>query len=482
MKRFFATLAALTVSLMFLFGAEATPLQQRLRGHIEALCSEEWAGRKAGSEGGAMAQSYIAGELEALHLSTFERAEYFHPFSVALHDDVFRNVVARIEGTNPDQYIVIGAHYDHLGTDRKGAIYRGADDNASGVAVLLEVARLMAESGTKPSCTLIFATFDAEELGLYGSQDLAQRFPEGSVKAMVNMDMVGRLGEGALVVEGVGTLVGAEEIVTSASSTLQLTIKAKPFERTPLVATDTDAFAKRGFATLSLTTGLHDDYHKTTDTPEKIDFEGLEQITLFAYDLVRAIDSNRNVAPSGKVARKHRTGENTLAVGLIYAFGSNRYHFPGSAYEGVEAGAWSAGGSLLYTFKHVGVRTGVRYERLKARVPSRSDNIHSKAQTISHDYITLPLDVMLKTGGVTCGYLFAGGYFSFSLGSRLENKRVYAEQIGKSPYEWGWQWGLGGRIGDFTIEATNRYALSGVYTSTPETLNHTSLCTIGWYF
>lgn len=476
------TLAALSVSLMFLFGAEATPLQQRLRAHVDTLCSEELAGRKAGSREGRRAGDYVAEVFGEVGLVAWEGAELRHPFEVPFPKREYCNIVGCIVGSTKDSYIVVGAHYDHLGTNQWGKVRWGADDNASGVAVLLEVARELTQSEYKPTHTIVFAAFDAEELGLLGSRDLAELFPEGSVRAMINMDMVGRLSEGSLDVEGTGTLAGAEEIILALGAEHHINIAPKEFESKLLLGTDTDAFAKRGCATLSLTTGLHKDYHKPSDTAEKIDFEGLERITLFASELVKGIDGRREMAPTGRVARKHRTGVNTLSAGVSFAFGSNRYHFSEGGYEGVEAGAWSLGGTLQYTLKYVGIRTGVGYERLKAMVPSQSGDLHSGAQTIAHDYLTIPLDVVLKTEGVTCGYVAVGGYFSVALGSHIGTERLNHATINKSPCEWGWQWSLGGRIGDLTIEATNRYALSTVYTSPTTTLNYTTLCTLGWYF
>ena len=138
----------LTASLLFAFGAPDN-LSQRLRNHIEYLTSEELAGRKAGTPEGYLAGDYVREHFSRLGLLTFERADYFHNFATTWESGVFRNVVGRIEGKESDSYIVIGAHYDHLGV-KKGEIYHGADDNASGTAALLEVARLIKESGHTP--------------------------------------------------------------------------------------------------------------------------------------------------------------------------------------------------------------------------------------------------------------------------------------------------------------------------------------------
>lgn len=454
MKRFILALATLFVSLMSLYGGPRERVREHLRTHIEHLTSEELAGRKAGSAGGYLAGEYIREEFAALGLGTFERVDYFHPFTTALHDGVFRNVVARIVGQNPRSYIVIGAHYDHLGVNRKGEIFVGADDNASGVATLLEVARLFTMMNYKPTHTLIFAAFDAEEIGLLGSQDLAARFPEGSVKAMVNMDMVGRLNDGELQVEGVGTLLGAEELVANLAQTHNLAANGCRFEWTPLVATDTDPFAKRKTPTLSLTTGLHKEYHKPEDRPEKIDYEGLERISLFTTDLIRAIDQREEITSSGKRARKHRTGINCLEVGLLYAFGNTRQFYPEEGVESPQTKAWSLGIGALYSLRNMAFRGGLHY---------------------SEGVLTLPLEIMVKSAGRHCGFATIGGYWTHTLSPRTTTPAPLRNEVGLS-------WSLGGRIGDLSIEATNRYALTPTSTTTPQALNRTTFCTLGLWF
>jgi hypothetical protein len=140
MKRFLLLVATLGASLLFAF-AQPEGMSQRLQEHVEFLTSPTLEGRKAGSTGARLAAEYIGNEFGSLGLKPFERADYFHPFTTAFQDGVFRNVVARIDGINRDKYIVIGAHYDHLGIEDE-ELHPGANDNASGTAALIELARL----------------------------------------------------------------------------------------------------------------------------------------------------------------------------------------------------------------------------------------------------------------------------------------------------------------------------------------------------
>lgn len=470
----------LSASLLFAF-AQPTGLSKRLQDHIEYLTDDNLQGRKAGTRGGKLAAEYIRGEFESLGLEPFERGDYFHPFTTILEDGTFRNVVARIDGTQRDKYIIIGAHYDHLGVEDE-EIYPGANDNASGTAALLELARLFTQMNYKPSHTLIFVAFDAEEIGLYGSKDFAERFNADDVKVMINLDMVGTLNQSELSIEGVGTLKGVEAIIDEVAATNNLSIKKKAFEKSILTATDTQSFAEQGIPTLSLTTGLDDAYHKPSDTAERIDYNGLATITKSLSEMIVRIDQASEVVTSGKVARKHSSGINRLRVGIAYSRGGNYHLYPGSALQGREADAWNAGLSVLYTHKHFGFRTGATYERRKALTPQDTANPFGPAQTITTNSVTIPAELMLKTKGNSCLYATVGGYYSLGLDALQNDNHCSLESLSLAPYEYGWQWSLGVKLGGFYIEGQNRYGLSPAYTSGPTIYNRTHYCALGIYF
>lgn len=476
MKRLILTVAMLTASLLFAFGA-ADNLPQRLRGHIEYLTSEELAGRKAGTPEGYLAGDYVREHFSRLGLLTFERADYYHPFATTWEDGVFRNVVGRIEGSESGKYIVIGAHYDHLGV-KKGEIYHGADDNASGTAALLEVARLLVESGHTPRHTLILAAFDAEELGMHGSKDLAERLPRGSVKVMINMDMVGWLKDGELRVEGTATLNGAEELIGHIAEKHNLTVALQEFERGIATATDTEPFAQRGCPTLTLNTGSDSPYHKPQDTSDKIDYEGVAAVVEMVTELVTAIDGSESINPSGRIARKHSAGSDGIDVGLSLGFGSNYALYPSSAVVGKEAGAWQLGLSLQYARGHFGVRSGVLYDHRKTLVPTDLGSAASEAAKLITHRLTIPLELMATTNlSIFSYYLGAGGYYSHTFGTRGGSLGATV-----NPNEWGLQWSVGMRVADIYFEATRRYGLTPLYPSADKMVSRSALCTLGLFF
>lgn len=202
------------------------------------------------------------------------------------------NVVAVLPGRDPlrpDENIVIGAHYDHLGFGHFGArdstaagtIHPGADDNASGTAVLLDVARRFAQLPVKPARTVVFAAFSGEELGLYGSRRFVDRSPWiASTKAMINLDMVGRLRGNRLTVFGVRSGQNWSAIVTGAADRLGLNLAGSD----DIGRSDHLSFYNKKIPVLHFFTGIHEDYHRTSDTWEKLDLDGMAKVS----DLVMA--------------------------------------------------------------------------------------------------------------------------------------------------------------------------------------------------
>ena len=202
-----------------------------------------------------------------------------------------RNVVARLPGADPDlsaEYLIVGAHYDHLGLS-EGEVYNGADDNASGTAALVEIARAVAE-GPPPDRSILFIAFTGEEQGLSGSARFADdpTVPLDGAVAMLNLDMVGRLGGGPLTVFGVGTATEWGSLLDAANGSL-----ARPLEITPVAAgngpSDHATFHARGIPVLHLFTDTHAEYHRPGDDWEKIDAGGLDRVIGLATAIVPRI-------------------------------------------------------------------------------------------------------------------------------------------------------------------------------------------------
>ncbi len=202
------------------------------------------------------------------------------------------NVMARIEGKNPNEIVVMGAHYDHLGVDPLldgDKIYNGADDNASGVSAVLQIARAFLESGVKPERTIIFALWDGEEKGLLGSEHFVLTYPDLSkIKGYINFDMIGRNNNEAKPKHVVYFYTEAHPAFGEWLKNdvekygLQLEPNYRPWDR-PIGGGDNGSFAKRDIPIIWYHTDGHPDYHQPSDHADRINYEKVVEITRAAY-------------------------------------------------------------------------------------------------------------------------------------------------------------------------------------------------------
>jgi peptidase M28-like protein/PDZ domain-containing protein/PA domain-containing protein len=284
---------------------------------------------------------------------------------------VAANVIGILPGTHPtlrDETIVVGAHYDHLGRggegslapDAVGAVHPGADDNASGTAAVLGLARAFAAAGGAPR-TLVFVAFSGEEMGLLGSAHYVRHpaLPLETTAAMVNLDMVGRLRNDTLYVGGVDSGSGLRRIVTAAAQGLDLTLQARG---DPFAPSDHTSFYTAGRPVLFIFTGAHDDYHRPSDTWDKINAGGLATVTTFVARVVAALAAEPAAPVYAKMTappREVRGGYGPF-FGVIPDFGEAPQ--PGVRITGVRPGspADKAGvqpGDVLVRFAGVSVGT-----------------------------------------------------------------------------------------------------------------------------
>ena len=255
---------------------------------LSYLASDKMEGRKPGNPGNFIAVSFIKKEFESYGLEThLQKFTYTFRWRVGLIrwrtvEIEVMNVIGVLKGTS-DKHVVIGAHMDHLGLDGDGNAYNGADDNASGTTAILELAEAFGKSDARPKDTIVFIAFNAEELGLLGSKHYVSDplLPLDDCKLMINLDMVGRLR---------GTTVTAQGGNLSRSVT-QLVDKLDddyPFDVNITAAgnrSDHAPFNWNGVPVLFFHTGTHPQYHRTTDDPDLINYEGLVNIAKFVKDL-----------------------------------------------------------------------------------------------------------------------------------------------------------------------------------------------------
>ena len=339
----FLLLLSFVVSLSAQKAQVASDVEANLRKHVEYLASDRLEGRRAGEPGATYAAGYIANQFAKLRLKpgiaskgtlNFLQAFSYTPVrdphatpaeptaANAANAKVGYNVIGILEGHDAvlkNEAIVIGAHYDHLGRGGHGSlaansteIHHGADDNASGTAAIIELARQFAKDKSNKR-TLIFIAFSGEEDGLFGSKYYVNNpvFPVDKTVAMINLDMVGRLNEHKLTIGGVGTasewktlvearnktvygnpetaygIIGGSSNFTGAFRTFALQLNEDGFG-----PSDHSSFYGKQVPVLFFFTGTHLDYHKPSDTFERINYVGAAQIVAFVAAITKTVDEN----------------------------------------------------------------------------------------------------------------------------------------------------------------------------------------------
>ena len=363
--------------------APASPDPHRIQRDIDYLADDRLEGRGTGTAGNDSAAAFIAHRdamlgLRPLSVDTArvecrsaspnascgtylqrfvargaELAHAGRPEGVAT-----QNVVALVPGRDPalsGQYVVIGAHFDHLGRSTNGAmdpeagnaIRNGADDNASGAAAVLELARLLAAHPTRRSIVIVH--FSGEELGLLGSQWFVEHppVPLDSVDAMLNFDMVGRLKNDRLIVYGVSTATELPGIVQGANTAPAFDLKAVGDGYGP---SDQSSFYAKGIPVLHFFTDLHEDYHRATDDASKIDSVGAARVVAMAGRVVRDIADRdarltpvRVAAPAPTMSSSSGQGSNVYLGSIPDMSGGDE---PGLRLSGVRAGSPADVGGL----------------------------------------------------------------------------------------------------------------------------------------
>jgi Zn-dependent M28 family amino/carboxypeptidase len=284
--------------------------QDDMRQTVEYLASQELGGRYPGSAGDTLASEFIKYQLRGLKLKRIVKGKkklgYFHNFTYGKTEQRHtHNIIAVLPGKDKKlkhEYILVGSHYDHLGLGGKDsgsrrpdtlAVHPGADDNASGDAVVLELAKHFKKA--RQSRSIIFAFFGAEEQGLIGSkqfvewmkkEDTGRKHLPNNIKgivAMVNLDMVGRMRDNSLSVSGTGTSSNfkalAEQVAEKTSVNISCTADGYgPSDQASFVAAD--------IPVLYLTTGGHMEYHTPADVPSTINYDGMQQTLNYTKELV----------------------------------------------------------------------------------------------------------------------------------------------------------------------------------------------------
>lgn len=309
--------------------------EERMMEAIKFLSSDELKGRGLGSEGLDSAAEFIARKFQEAGLKPVGDTEgsFFQMWKEPDLNMEMKNVVGVIPGKKPEmssQSVVIGAHYDHLGMGwpdaregNRGKIHPGADDNASGVSVLIELARVLGEN-LKPDRSVVFAAFTGEETGRKGSKYYVaneKQYPTKKCIGMINLDTVGRLEKRKLLILGAGSAREWMPIFRGAASVTGVETETVTES---LDSSDNISFEEAGVPAVQLFSGPHLDYHRPTDTAEKIDAQGLAKVASVAKEVIEYLanrgDPLTSAITSEEKAESSTKKERKVSLGIVPDF------------------------------------------------------------------------------------------------------------------------------------------------------------------
>jgi hypothetical protein len=322
-----------------------------LKKDVYFLAADDLGGRAIGTTGEQKAAEYLAQEFEKLGLTPMGTDGFFQEFTVSKpsnpHEEAVigtdgagvtgRNVVAFLD-KKADKTIVIGAHFDHLGMGGQGSLHRGdsaihngADDNASGTAALLALAKIFKYETLKSN--ILFIAFSGEENGLWGSNYFVKNptIDLKTINYMINMDMVGRLNpEKSLAVHGVGTSPSFPPVLDPINTD---SLKLVPSE-SGVGPSDHTSFYLQDLPVLHFFTGQHADYHKPSDDADKINYEGLVQVVRYISRLIAELDAEPKLAFT-KTKDSSDSPRFTVSMGVVPDY---LYSGKGMRVDGVSEG------------------------------------------------------------------------------------------------------------------------------------------------
>lgn len=304
-----------------------------LKDVVYFLSSEELEGRLTGSKGDSLAAKYIANRFEQFGLSVFDKAEsYYQSYKMrASWGDSLAtgNVIGFVPGKDSilrERYVIVGAHFDHLGWGDKSSslwkgdrkIHYGADDNASGVAGLLSMADYFSKNPTKR--TLVFVAFSGEEIGLCGSSKFMELWPiedTGKIEAMINMDMLGGLQDTVFTLSGTGTAKEALDCLKSVGNGSGLKVEFIKGGHGP---SDHAVFYSLQIPVLFFATPPTSTYHTPLDTPDKLNYGGMTKVLEIVGNTIETIgntNTNWHFTSTGSAQPSMTKGKFKVTLGLM---------------------------------------------------------------------------------------------------------------------------------------------------------------------
>jgi len=310
--------------------------ENKIKEDVTILADDKLEGRQTGTEGEKAAADFLVKRFKELGLQPKGTDGYLQPFnfkpktnphgevkftSVAEDSTVVGTNIVGFIDNNAEETIVIGAHYDHLGYGGEGSLFReeekaihnGADDNASGVALMLNLASKLNNANT--SNNYLFLAFSGEEMGLLGSNYFAKNstIDVQNINYMINMDMVGRMKpDSTLAVYGTGTSPMFKQVLTASNNSFKLIEN-----ESGVGPSDHTSFYLIDIPVLHFFTGQHEDYHKPGDDSEKLNYDGMNLISNYIFDVISDLDDNGKLAFRKTKNESEETPRFKVGLGVV---------------------------------------------------------------------------------------------------------------------------------------------------------------------
>lgn len=479
------------------FCQEHSHQYERLKEHVTLLASDSLNGRKAGTADAQKAASYIITQFTNMGLSPYYDSlpHSFTPnpnsaLSALANGNRYCNIIGYIEGcdsTLKKEIIIVGAHYDHLGIVN-GEIHNGADDNASGTAAIIEIARQLLDRKEDLKRSVMICAFDAEEIGLIGSDalahDLEQQGILRNVKMMMSVDMVGWLYKRPLQMCGTATLDHCDDIIHYANTKAgkRIKIDMKDFETSVFTATDTRPFKIKTIPTLAITTGLKSPYHKPEDDAELIDYNGLDNITNFLSEFTIALaDGSHPLDRSRKLEKRADQRPKPVDLGFSIGLVNNQFGYAENDHISKAQTGFTAGLSTHCNISNgAKLIVGTSYALLRSPMLDADQPFakpHYRHQHAIHVPFMLCKQFNANVDDIQYGfYIGLGGFYNYIWADNFDNQN--------NSNQYGFQYCIGYKINKFAFEVTRYHQTNNIYTTEsgmPETHNTGSMISLKFF-
>jgi aminopeptidase YwaD len=426
----YKTIISIMLVVLFCYQLTAQNISsEQLEKHVTYLASDELLGRGFGSEEGNIARNYIADQFKEAGVKPL-LDDYYHRF-IQRHGILNikgANVVGVIEGNNPvmkDEYIVLGAHYDHLGwkvEEGDTIAYNGADDNASGIASIIEIGRSLVANRENLKRSVVLIAFDGEESGLYGSKRFVKDsilLPE-QIKVMFSLDMVGMYEKHeGLDMKGLGSIKNGDEIAEMIREDVPITIK-KSGSGVPRF-TDTAPFGDAGIPAIHAFTGTESPYHKPEDDSDLLDYEGMAKICDFLYAFATELSNASEIQALTEIkSPEEKKKSKKVMVGLRLNTGSSLHDYKDEYFKAKAVFSTSAGLVMqLRVNEYFSVQPEVLYEWHGSKHELGKFRMHS---------VTAPLNLLFTSpdpsGYGMRSYVLAGGYYTYHFSGTIDGNDI----------------------------------------------------------